>query len=417
MQDDHLLQDIDAAYKHPSENYDWLAENGITSYSQLFAFIKDENGDAPLREKACWTLSRLQKVVDKRRAIPPLLAALVSKDEDVRGTSANTLGILGSRRAVLPLIEILRDLSEPISVRHWAIDGLSMIEDERAIQLFRQIIDDPDEHIEIRSRAIEMFFERPTPVENFILLLSDPTPDIRFWAAYKLSSFSPPAALSALDQVVAFDHTLPIGWGWHVDREAMLPLETIYYRKILGFYDNNPEEEYPWYGQGNVYLISPAPEYGTLQHKYRKIDENCIYTTELIRDIQLSIKPDWLAMKIQRQWPEIHLNVREPRPKSYLLDWHLQIADKHLIGALHRDQYAVVVTSTDNELVYAFAAWYRRLFPAKQALFFYEWADESIEMMPGMSVESLKQTIEGRDESRRNWTTPDTSSNTQTEIN
>src|SRR5688572_26675654 len=112
MRDDHLLQDIDAAYKHPSENYDWLAENGITSYSQLFSFIKDENADPETRNKACWALSRLGKSVDKRKAVPPLLTALRSNHDEVREGATWALGMFESKRAALPLLALLSDRTQ-----------------------------------------------------------------------------------------------------------------------------------------------------------------------------------------------------------------------------------------------------------------------------------------------------------------
>jgi HEAT repeat protein len=269
------------------------------------------------------------------------------------------------------------------------IDALSSISSESSLPLFWKIIDDPNEHPEIRSRAIEEMFEDPDPIEKFIQLLADPIPDIRFWAAYALAYIAPPEALSALDQIVAFDHTLPICWGWHVDREAMLPLETIYYRKILGLYYHNDAEEYPWYGHGNFYLISPAPEYWTLNHRYRKSKDDWTYTTDPLPEIKLRIEPNWLAEKLTETWPELKLNVREPRPKAYLLDWHLQVDEQHLVGALHRDQYGVVLTGSG--LIYTFAEWYRGLFGETQHLYFYQWADPHVELKPGMSAAEIEQ--------------------------
>lgn len=408
MRDDQLLQDLEKAVHFPNEKNDWLREYNITSYSQLFAFIEDESNNAKRRWDACYIVHRLWKTVDKRRAVPPLLAALNASDEQVRWAAANALGMLKSQRAVVPLLRILGDRTDSVTVRHWVIDALNMIGDERALPLFWQIINDPTEHVELRSRAIEEMFERPEPIQRFVTLFVDPVPDIRFWAAYALGHASSPEALSELDRIVAHDHILPICWGWHVDREAMLPLETIYYRKTLGFYENNSEGEYPWYGMGNVYLISPAPEYDTLMHDFREWHDDYYYTTKPLLEITFRLDADWLAEKLRAQWPEIRLNVREPRPESYILDWHLQIEDQNLLGGLHRDRYGVVLTSPDDALVYAFAAWYRSLFSAEQPLYFYEWADYGIPLTSGISAEELGKIIDERDTKRRTgfWKPP-----------
>jgi hypothetical protein len=389
MHDNQLLQDIDAAYKHPSENYDWLSENEITTYSQLFAFIKDENADPETRNKACWALSRLGKSIDKRKAVPSLLAALQSNHDEVREGAIWALGCLQSKRAVLPLLTILADRIQTEAVRVRAVDALSSIEDPRAVPVFKQLIYDPTEDIIIRGDAIEWLREKPEPIQEFIQLLSHPEADIRFWAAYRLSSsyldVSP--ALEQLDQLVADDHRLPFGFGWQVSREAMLPLETVYYRKIV---PSPEDDEYHWYGHGPMHLISPAPEYSTLLWLFRHWTENATYTTDPLPDIKLNIDPDWLAEALKTKWPEIRLNVRQPRPQAYLLDWHLQIGAEHLIGALHRDQYAVTLTGK-NDLMVAFATWYRTLFPDEQHLYLYQWADVHVELKPGMSAKDIEK--------------------------
>jgi hypothetical protein len=158
MRDDQLLQDLATGARLPDEKYDWLGEHKITTYSKLFAFIQDEANATKLRWEACYVVHRLWKVVDTRRAVPCLLAALNASDEKVRCAAANALGMLKSKRAVLPLTTILADKTQSVTFRHWSIDGLNLIGDKRAIPLFWQIIDDPNEHVEIRSRVMSVNF-------------------------------------------------------------------------------------------------------------------------------------------------------------------------------------------------------------------------------------------------------------------
>jgi hypothetical protein len=386
MRDDQLLRDMEK-YAYPSE-VDKLRASNIASYKDLARFLLNESINIELRREICLAFSDASPMLDKRRAVTPLLAALKSRDGQLQSTAARTLGRIDSLRAVSPLIEILADRVQTTELRMDAIDSLWSIDDQRALPLFWKIIDDSTEHPNIRSRAIEEMFENPEPVEKYVRLLADPLADIRFWATYKLAcSFGDiSSARAELDRVVANDHTLPICWGWHVDREAMLPLETIYYHLFAGV---SADENGEYYGRKTMYLISPAPEYSTLQWRFRKWSDGGVYTTDPLPEIKLRIEAEWLAKKLKAKWPEIKLNVREPRPQAYLLDWHLQIGEQHLIGALHRDQYAVVLTGDD--LVYTFAEWYRGLFPDTQRLYLYQWADPHTELRPGMTAEAIEE--------------------------
>jgi hypothetical protein len=391
MRDGQLLQDFEALLETYLVDYERITVLGIRTYSQLFAFIQDQNADPELRAIGCYALSYMRKVVDARRAIPPLLNAFKTADDDhLRQGAAHALGMLKSRRAVQPLLDILNDRTQPVHTRHWAIDSLALIGDKRALPLFRQIIDDTNEPVALRGYALELLFEEPDPVDRFIELLSDPSPDIRFWAAYCLSSTSPLAALAELDRVAAYDHTLPDGWGWQVSREAILSLETIYYRKLRGTSDEI-EDSHDWYGQGPMYLISPAPEYDTLHILYRKQVDAFTYTSDPLPDIQLSIDPNWLAEQLRTAWPEIQFNVRQPRPQAYLLDWSLQTGGTLVIGALHRDGYAVTAIANDEAAIMEFAVQYRQFFPAEQRLYMYEWSDFHFELKCEMTAEALRQ--------------------------
>lgn len=54
MQDDHFQQDLKAKLLQQSESeYDALFKQGITTYTKLFALIRDETADLDLRKMAC----------------------------------------------------------------------------------------------------------------------------------------------------------------------------------------------------------------------------------------------------------------------------------------------------------------------------------------------------------------------------
>ena len=222
---------------------------------------------------------------------------------------------------------------------------------------------------------------------NYIRWLADEAADIRFWAAFSLNVDYLDGAdrltiLALLDRLVAFDTAIPIHFGWHVGREALNALEKLYYqpfqrspRKII---DANGKDYYEMY---EMWLISPTIEYFQFS-LYRKVLE-----PREIPPFTLKIDPDWLAAKLRERWPDILLNVREPRPQAYLLDWQMTIDDRVLIGGLHRDGYGIVITGYAINL---FAAWYRGIIDPAEPLYLYEWAgDAGFPLTPGITPDAI----------------------------
>jgi hypothetical protein len=381
--DDQLIQDLETTY---GEIIELLYQHDITTYSQLFAVLRDENADASLRLQICWALPHLSAVAGKRRVVPSLIDVLKSTNEHLQRDAAQALGSLGSRRAVFPLIELAQDKNQPEMARIFAITALQSIDDKRAIAPLTAIMFDQSDNLRVRAEAVEWtsHFADASSLPDYIALLSDSAADIRFWASFGLTQFFTDIsqALSELDRLVAFDHILPKHWGWHVDREAINPLEKAYIQVWKGYSDD--AKYYTW-------LISPVPEYGTFFRQYRKwADEDwTYYTAAQPPPVTLDVDPAWLADRLREQWPDVQLNVRQPRPQAYLLDWRMSIEGVIFSGALHRDRYAVVATS-DAEAVYAFTAWYRSIIAPEQPLFLYEWADIALELRPGMTASEIE---------------------------
>jgi hypothetical protein len=82
-----------------------------------------------------------------------------------------------------------------------------------------------------------------------------------------------------------------------------------------------------------------------------------------------------------------------------LIDFHLTLGGEMLIGGLHRDGYALVLTGV-KDAVDEFAVWYRGLFAAEQPLFLYEWADVATDLTPDITAQEIRQVLEKRDEER-----------------
>jgi HEAT repeat protein len=236
MQDDQLLQDLSDKHEYARELAEKLRENEVTTYSQLFALMRDEKADSSQRVNCIWAVRYLASQLDKRRVVFPLLTALKSEDDMVRGAAAQALGSVENRRAVPALVALLDDTSQPERVRIDAALGLSTMRDQRSYPLVKRIMFDTKENVHVRSVTIEWLgsLAGDNAINNYMELLSDSKADIRFWAAYGLSQtcIDKSDVLEKLDAVVAYDHNVPEYWGWHVDREAINALEQLYYARF-----------------------------------------------------------------------------------------------------------------------------------------------------------------------------------------
>ncbi len=393
MQNEQLLQDLER-FSHANETIEALRAAGVTTYSQLLALVRDEHGDEKLRESGCWILRTLSSKVDKRRAVPALLTALQSTSDRIRVAAAHGLDGTKSKRAIEPLLKISLDQNETVDLRNGAIYAVATLKDARVTEAMRQIALDTHEHPLLRGTAVEWThtFEPEHYMDDYLALLADEAADVRFWAAYRIGTSwgDMRPALEAIDRVAAFDHTVPAHWHWHVDREALFALENIYWRLLTG---QQPEAngEYFYF---HPYLISPTAEYMTFNWLYGREGDKLNSPAQEPAPVMLRIEPTWLAAQLERDWPGIRFNVRQPRPQTYLLDWMVTIEGNMLIGGLHRDQYGVVLTSEKDEAIFQFAAWYRGIVAADEKLYLYEWADVDVPLKMGMTAAEVAQAHE-----------------------
>ncbi|MBX3083755.1 MAG: HEAT repeat domain-containing protein [Anaerolineae bacterium] len=389
MQNDTLLHDL-KSQKYPDEDVTYLRQAGITTYGQLLALLGDDSAESDLRVRMCHALWRLSRTVDKRKASKPLLAVLNGDNSELRSVAAVAAGMMNLKRAIPTLSNLATDKSQPYQVRMSAIQAFGAMMDARALPMLKAIVADTTDDLGLRGSALEQTTSHidDNSVQYYTGLLSNENADLRFWAAYCLGQLryerDATPALHMLDQVVAFDHTLPIYWGWHVDREALLPFETIYFRILSGDPEANPRD---------VWVISPTAEYTSFIRKYRHWTETWVHTTDPTPPITLHIDSSWLIAQLQRHWTVINLDVRRPRPKAYLFDFQLMLDGQLLIGGLHRDGYTLILTG-ENDAVCVFAAWYRGLFAPDQALYLYTWAGFGIRLAHGIDSPDIIQQVE-----------------------
>lgn len=416
--DDALLDDLKAwddwrvsnpQFPERESLRDYFAGQGIRTYNQLYAAGLSDSADTDLLAHIGDALWFLDRKTDRRRARPILFKLLRIDDPHIRRLAIYQLGYYEGRQTRELLSQIAQDKTEIAQTRRDAVYSLAFhaqgVSEIR--EYFIRLVEDTTDSDMVRAEALEWMPDYPGLVELCRTLLTSPSPEMRFWAAYRLSQ-APYSDLSpaweALDRVAAHDHALPTGFGWHIDREALLPLETFYFQAHLPPFDS----DYDGGRTPDFRLISPAAEYDSFINQHRKWQEDWTYTTdESVLPITLRIEPDWLRERIHEQWPDAKFNTRQPRPSAYLLDWLIEIDGELLSGALHRDQYAVVITATPHrgseQALFAFAAWYRGVIDATVSLYLYQWADEATLLEPGDTATALAEREYAREDARRTW--------------
>ncbi|HUN05697.1 MAG TPA: HEAT repeat domain-containing protein [Aggregatilineales bacterium] len=416
--DDALLDDLKAWDDWRASNpqfpereslRDYFAGQGIRTYNQMYAAGLSDSADTDLLAHIGDALWFLDRKGDRRRMRPIILRLVRTVEGIPRSLAINQLGFYEGRKTRELLMQIAEDKTEAPLTRHDAVYSLASHAHivPEVQECFIRLVKDTTDSVRVRGRALECMPEYPGIVDLCRTMLTDPSPDIRFWAAYCLTQtyhqdLTP--VWKDLDRAVAYDHALPVGFGWHIDREALLPLETFYFQAHLPPFDS----DYDGGRTPDFRLISPAAEYDSFINQHRKWQEDWTYTTdESVLPITLRIEPDWLRERIHEQWPDAKFNTRQPRPSAYLLDWLIEIDGELLSGALHRDQYAVVITSTPHrgseQALFAFAAWYRGIIDATVPLYLYQWADEATLLEPGDTATALAEREYAREDARRTW--------------
>ncbi|MBV9791807.1 MAG: HEAT repeat domain-containing protein [Chloroflexi bacterium] len=211
------------------ENYqqtiDQITSYGIGSFEELLAVVRDEAAAPEIRSAGCWLLGQFRQ----KRAVYAVLRAFDSQHDDLRRQAAHTLGVLGSKVAVKPLLKAL-EYASTVERRADAAYALGHIGDERAAQPLLNRLNDAAEDDRVRSQAAEslayLAVETADVRAALIAALADASAEVRFWSAFTLGELGDPsdhATIRALEHLAASDTTVVTGW-WSVGQEAQAAL-------------------------------------------------------------------------------------------------------------------------------------------------------------------------------------------------
>jgi HEAT repeat protein len=201
---------------------DSLRNRGVTSWADVAAVLKDRSAGES-RMTACWLLGRWSD----EAALGPLVAALHDPDPRIRAEAAKSLGTLDNPRAVPDLIAVLQADADA-DARLSAAYALGPLGDRRAVGPLLAKLADTGEESRVRGFVAEAltFYRQRQVVAGLIAVLSDPSAEMRFWAAFALGELRDPAALGALERLAGTDDGTVPGWG-SVRDEAAAAIETI----------------------------------------------------------------------------------------------------------------------------------------------------------------------------------------------
>jgi HEAT repeat protein len=205
-----------------------LLQSGEAFSQLLLALLRDSKASTELRLEACMLLRALAE----RRAIPALIKVAQSRHEEVRlrREAIQALGLLRSKskRAVLPLIEILSNGDDDEWARRLAAHSLGFLNDPRGRDTLFRLIKDETVPPGIRGDATEALthFQDVRAVPTLREQLLDASPEVRFWAVFSLGQLADTDVIPELERVVMEDDAVVPGW-WSLKKEARDAIQSI----------------------------------------------------------------------------------------------------------------------------------------------------------------------------------------------
>jgi HEAT repeat protein len=177
-----------------------LRAAGRLSWDGLLAVLADRSAGED-RLRAAWLLGRLDG-----SALAPLLIALADPDHALRAEAARALGSLDSPEAIPALVQALRHDADA-ATREAAAWALGLIGTDDVIDPLLESLADSAETPSVRGQAAESLSgaRNARAIPSLIAALDDPSPEVRYWAAFALGELSAQDALPALERLAAND--------------------------------------------------------------------------------------------------------------------------------------------------------------------------------------------------------------------
>ncbi len=205
-----IVDELEPSFRiQGQEDMELITKAGVNSDDELLAILS-KNTDININITACWFLSRLgdEKAIpilmsllqDKnselrsasaralgelnaKESVENLITTLAKeKNDEVSEAIVYALGLLGDETAFDILVSILKDKSRSPKIRGFVAEALADLKDQRA-------------------------------VVPLIEVLKDMSVEVRFWATFSLGELGDEQALSELQKLVISDTGVLSDWG------------------------------------------------------------------------------------------------------------------------------------------------------------------------------------------------------------
>lgn len=205
-----VVDKVDIDYQiYAKRDLDLLLKHGVDSVSELEKIIGNKEVNVEIRAVGCWFMSRLESkqayailirclnednsslraeiaralgTLGDKRAFSELCILMKNdEDEDVRFAAVYAIGLLDTDEKILPLIEKLEEQTEISKIRGLVAETLGNSLDKRAI----------------------------IPLLD---ALKDESLEVRFWSIFALGEIGAEEAISELEKIIQEDKSVLPGW-------------------------------------------------------------------------------------------------------------------------------------------------------------------------------------------------------------
>jgi HEAT repeat protein len=199
-----------------------LRAAGVNSFESLVEVLNQKNARLQVRLSACWLIGQLRD----KSAVGSLLV-IFSDDPAFTWEAAKALGMIHSKRAVVPLINSLLE-GKDTEQQAAAAYGLGLLGDKRSVESLLKVLRDRNIDPKVRGHAAEALAHSGDDhaVDSLITALKDPAAEVRFWASFALGQLGKKKALAELERLALEDTAILPGWG-RVSQEAAEAIEDI----------------------------------------------------------------------------------------------------------------------------------------------------------------------------------------------